>query len=267
MAAEAAKKQSPALKKRRTPLDDKKSSDAWMLQVPYAVANNQHSATAATAASVADAANQGASKQPPGQHSASVKPVGSDAAARYSSKSTGLDSVSAAQLQLDAKAYVGMSCDSSSDGGQQEASSSVTPNRGSQRPAAAAAAGSNNIVSSRALGSKLSAGQHVVAAAAVHASQVRSAAAAATAVLDMAPVAAQLSPRLHPASSPAAATHMAGAQLQGRQPQQESTEQMSGVKTPAAATATAGQGRQWSSSNTRSLRRALARLHGPLETQ
>jgi hypothetical protein len=250
MAAEAAKKRSPALKKRRTPLDDKQSGDAWMLQVPYAVADTQYSSTAA-------AVNTGASLELPSQHGLFVEGTGAEPA-RFSR----FDKAYAAQLDLDAKAYVGMSCDSSSDGGQQLSSrEAAAPSRGSLRAAASAASGSNNIVSSRALGSKLSAGQHVIAAAAVRASPMRSAAATATAVLELAPAAAQLSPWLY-VSSPAAATRTADVQLLAGQQKQGSTGQMSGMAASAAA-----QGHQWSSSSTRSLRRALARLHSPLAPQ
>lgn len=285
MAADATKKQAPALKKRRAPLDDNKSQDAWMLHVPYAVADTPNSTTAAT---VAAAAGQGSSTQLQSQHSSMA----------VSGEVPGSSKLNTAQLQL--ATYVGMSvdsssdhsCDSSSDGYEQmhskgsahsdsrlhaaaTAAGAAAGTRPNIKAAAAAAAGagraasaSNNIVSSRALGSKLSLGQHVVAVSAARTSSARSTAAAGTAVLELGPAAAatsyaQLSPRAQ-AVAPTAVMPAADVVMQpaAHQLQQAATGTVTGT-----AAAPAGQGRQWSSSNTRSLRRALARLHSPLAPQ
>lgn len=224
-AAEVAKKRCPALKKRRTPLGDSSSNDAWMLQVPHAVAVQQQQQPGGAAA-------QGCRES-----------VGGGGPQQHSKPGSSLP----ARVQM---AYVGVSCDSSSDGSC-DASQDEQQAAAAQPAAAqhmAAAVGSNNIVSSRALATKLAPAAAAVAEAG---SPARSMAkgAIATAVLEAAPVAVAV----------AAAAPTAVAQLAAKDVAQQTASQQ--ILEGAAHVA---KGRGWSSSSTKGLRRALARLHHTL---
>lgn len=268
MAAEAAKKQQgPAVKKRRAPLGGPNPADAWMLQVPYSVANQP----APTAASIAAAAGSAAGASGKGDRLTAAHVPERRERQLYSLPAS--KQVTDAELQLYHMAYIGMSCDSSSD------SSCSSSQDGEFLPAktvaAAAGAGaqaagrqrqasragtSNNIVSSRALGSRFSPASAAMAVAASRVTLGRNpGAAAATAVLEAAPAAAAVVAAAVPALlSPRAAVHTAMDEVACVSVQQD----LGPVSEGAAAAHVAARGQQkWNNRSTKSLRRALARLH------
>lgn len=258
MAAEAAKRQQcPAQKKRRAPLADKGSGDSWMLQVPYAVAGQPGGKASPAAAA---AAGMGSSSQ--------LLQGGGDVLRAQETRPSQQSTSEAAAVQLQPLPCVGMSCDSSSDGGCHSSPSRdgsdalIRAKTATAAPTAAvpvAAAGrnqaqqlpataSNNIVSSRALISKLPA-PAVMAVAGVRAGHVE----AATEQQLVAMTAAR---------GTAAAVAVPGASKEREAAVTE--RQAVGVAGQVAAS----EGRVcWSSSSTRSLRRAIARLHDRLPAQ
>lgn len=236
MAAEAARKlQAPALKKRRAPLGGPNPADAWMLQVPTTMAQGDASAVAQPAAA-------GTRQQP----STQVAPEQQ----RYSRQPS--SQTSDAPLQLQQVAYIGLSCDSSSDASQD----ADTPLPATAAGGAAAAAGaptapgptSNNIVSIGRLGVAAAAAGPKVCV------PVGAAAAVTTAVLEAA---------LVTAAAPVQLLSRAAVLLTATHDVQAVTGvQRNSVAVGSQDTAQAeGQQQRWGSRNTQGLRRALARLH------
>lgn len=234
MAAEAARKlQAPALKKRRAPLGGPNPADAWMLQVPTTMQAQGDDSAAAQPTAAGTRQQQPSTQVAPEQQRYSRQP-----------SSPPYD----AALQLQQVAYIGLSCDSSSDASQD----------GDTPPPAAAAAGastapgptSNNIVSIGRLG---------VAAAAAASPKVcvpvgAAAAAVTTAVLEAAPVTAAAHVQL---LSRAAVLLTATDEVQAVTGVQRNIQAVGGQGTGQAE----GQQQRWGSRNTQGLRRALARLH------
>jgi hypothetical protein len=252
MAAEAARKlQAPAVKKRRAPLGQPNPADAWMLQVPTTVTQSDTT----SAGFAAPAAAQGTTQQQ--QPSSQVAAPEQRQQQRYSlqGSSQQLTAASGAPLQLQQMAYIGLSCDSSSDASQ---------DADMPAPAAAAAGAatvprttSNNIVSISRLGAAVAAARpttRVLAGAAA-------AAGATTAVLEAAPVTTAAAPVQ--LLSRAAVLLTATDEVQAATGVQHNIEVVVGEEAAQAD----GQQQRWGSRNTQGLRRALARLHHTQQQQ
>jgi hypothetical protein len=293
MAAEVAKKQSPAVKKRKTPLGDSSSADAWMLQVPYAVSEQhqqqQHHEE-----------EEDGNKPPGAAHATGTR---SAAAAPWGAVSQGSKLAESSSskpakpgLALQQMAYyLGISsCDSSSDGScdasrdEQHAEAVPTPGASAEQTAAgqrlgavtaaAAAAGSNNIVSSRALTSRLA-----PAAAAAARGDIRPEAAAAAngtmvsrgaggaAVLELVAVAVAVAAEAPTAAAPmlvaSAATQLAAMPVAAGVTQKAASQhELEEVLSQQGVSVAHGKQR-WGKRSTKSLRRALARLHHTMPPQ